>query len=185
MPNANPPPLPSPPAARHKTGWRIGALVALAASLGVLCIVLLYGYHFHWQASPTEQLVQVDSLRVGDCFAERPEDDEADYVDFVIKQSCQSAYHRKIYAATTLRGSRRSFPGDDLLDEIATDYCLGMFYPTQGQLYEDSDYYFGYYYPSASSWKKGDHEILCYVYLEEETEDGYPSLQEDTVRISL
>ncbi|WP_368498963.1 septum formation family protein [Herbiconiux sp. A18JL235] len=98
-------------------------------------------------------------LSVGDCFDEG----ESQSVQDVQKVDCAAAHDYEVYEAFDIPGD--DYPGDEAVDEAATNGCGASFATFIGIPYEQSAYDFNHLTPTADSWTKGgDHEVLCLVY---------------------
>ena len=86
---------------------------------------------------------------------------------------CSLEHDSEAYANITVAGI--SFPGDDAISEQAVAECTTEFTTFIGMDYEKSSLDFAYYYPTQSSWERGDHEILCLA-IDPETESVTGSL---------
>ncbi len=98
-------------------------------------------------------------LSVGDCF----NDGESQSVQDVQQVDCAAAHDYEVYEAFDIPGD--DYPGDEAVDEAATNGCGASFATFIGIPYEQSAYDFNHLTPTADSWTKGgDHEVLCLVY---------------------
>lgn len=103
----------------------------------------------------------VFELAVGDCFS-LPQGDEAVLFD-VLVAPCDEAHEHELYDAFSAGGAADDFPGDDPINELWQDRCIGSFDAFAGIAYEDSRLDVGALVPTVESWAEGDREIACYV----------------------
>ena len=101
----------------------------------------------------------VFTLRVGDC-GNVPENNEV--VSTLPTVPCSEPHDFEIYLSHIM--SQVDYPGEDAIAAEADEVCLAAFPDFIGIPYDDSQYYFSYYYPTEGSWAGGDREILCLVY---------------------
>ena len=52
-------------------------------------------------------------------------------------------------------------PGDQAIDEQASDACLAAFADYVGTAYDDSELDYLYVGPDAETWDLGDRQIVC------------------------
>lgn len=100
--------------------------------------------------------IDVLDLDVGDCLVTGGPGRVTQTVPVV---DCSLEHDSEAYANITVEGS--SFPGDDAISTQAVAECTTEFATFIGLDYEKSNLDFAYYYPTESSWERGDHEILC------------------------
>lgn len=101
----------------------------------------------------------VFTLQVGDCLNDA---DAADTVSEVPVVPCAEPHDSEIYASVILGGD--TFPGTDAVLAEGDDQCGTEFDAFIGIPYVESIYDFSYYFPTESSWERGDREILCVIF---------------------
>ena len=100
----------------------------------------------------------VFTLAVGDCF----NDQNAEEIDSVQAIPCSDAHDYEAYFAFDV-SEDETFPGDDVITQVAEERCMAEFATFIGKSYEESTLDFNYLSPTEGSWESGDHEILCLV----------------------
>ena len=105
--------------------------------------------------------VDAFEVRVGDCF-----DDEAfesSEISEIPAIPCSEPHDNQVYAAFDI--PEEKWPGDERVDELATEGCFDRFADAIGKGYEDSVIDFTTIYPSEGSWKqRDDREVICVGY---------------------
>ena len=143
-----------PPAARA-----LPLLVMGAAGLALAGCSALGGAGALSSPTPTgPPEVSVLDLQVGDCIAAGGAGRATVTVPVV---DCAEPHNGEAYAMLPLTGE--AFPGTDEVTDSAVTGCTSEFTTFVGVEYAASALDFAYYYPTATSWKAGDHEILCLV----------------------
>ncbi|MCF4120688.1 DUF4190 domain-containing protein [Antribacter sp. KLBMP9083] len=99
------------------------------------------------------------SVTIGECFAMPPADD-IDLTALEV-QDCAGPHDAEFYAVQELPSGE--YPGEESIFTSGDDYCLTEFNTYVGIDYDDSEFDFGYFYPTAKSWAFGDREINCYA----------------------
>jgi hypothetical protein len=100
------------------------------------------------------------TIAVGDCLNDASiQNEEVTTIPLV---TCDKPHDTEVVASVLIDDG--DFPGDDAVASRADDECLAAFEDYVGLAYEDSDYDFAYYVPTAESWAGGDREILCTVF---------------------
>ena len=94
-------------------------------------------------------------VRVGDCLAE-PAGEKVDDVTIV---PCSSPHYLEAFAATKVPDAK--FPGEQALIDKATEACKPKFKEFAGVDIDSSVLGMTFFYPTTSSWKLGDREIIC------------------------
>lgn len=102
--------------------------------------------------------VQVDELRVGDCFNAGDETEISD-VDGV---PCSEPHDYEVFAIQDRDGE--TYPTQAEFDTIFESVCIPAFESYVGSDYATSALYAGFITPSESSWDDGDREYICYLY---------------------
>ena len=128
----------------------------------VIGVVLLVGYLQTAQRGSDGSLtsagtVNVNDLRVGDCFNAGDETEISD-VDGV---PCDEGHAYEVYAVQERDGD--SYPTDAEFDAIFESVCLSAFEAYVGSPYATSELYASMITPSEGSWDDGDREYICYL----------------------
>jgi hypothetical protein len=112
------------------------------------------------------EMVSAFDLEVGECF----DGPDSGTVEEVERIDCASPHTYEIYAAIVHPGGNNEpFPGDDAIGTFAEDECIAAFEPFVGLDYDSSELFIFYLQPTAETWQIGDREVLCTVYLENDT----------------
>jgi hypothetical protein len=98
-------------------------------------------------------------LRLGDCFNDSAhvtaEVDEMTVVD------CGSPHDAEVFGVPNLPGKPAApYPGDDEVDRLSYELCLGEFASYVGIDFLDSAWEFGYLRPTEESWRKYDDRLV-------------------------
>ena len=135
----------------------VTALAVVAASILLAGCGVLGGAGAEPTPTPTgPPEVDVLDLAVGDCFATG---ESAKATLSVPVVDCALQHDSEAYASVAIEGT--AFPGDDAVHDRAIAECTTRFTAFIGLDYEKSSLDFAYYYPTVSSWERGDHRILC------------------------
>lgn len=104
--------------------------------------------------------VDAFEVRVGDCF-----DDEAfenTEVSEIPAVPCSQEHDNEVYATFDLSGE---WPGDERVEELASEGCLDRFAGAIGKGYEDSVFALTTIHPTQGSWnQRDDREVICVGY---------------------
>jgi hypothetical protein len=142
------------PAAFTRGILAAGAVVLVGAALGGCSLLGSFG-----EGPPPGELDAFE-IKVGDCLNDADVSDEITSVPFV---DCSEPHDSEVFARTEITGD--IFPGNDELETELAAFCRGdVFTQFIGVEYADSKYDTSGYYPSDSSWKNGDRELLCTVW---------------------
>jgi hypothetical protein len=102
--------------------------------------------------------VRVDRVRVGDCFDAQ----DAVEVDELPLVPCNERHDHEIYEAFDLTGE--SWPGQEEVERLAAEGCLGPFADYVGVSLADSSLDAFPITPSEESWTEDDdRQVLCVV----------------------
>ena len=76
---------------------------------------------------------------------------------------CGSAHDAEVFAVATLPAEPSAhYPGDDEVDRLSNELCVGEFASYVGVDFLDSAWDFGYFMPTHESWRKdGDRLVVC------------------------
>jgi hypothetical protein len=121
-------------------------------------------------SSETGENTDVFALMVGDCLDDPQAD--GDEVFDVNTVDCAAPHDNEIYDSVLLPDGE--FPGAESIDASSSAECVASFASFAGIEYADSvrlEYF--PFYPTESSWKNGDREILCAIYALDES--GVPT----------
>jgi hypothetical protein len=105
---------------------------------------------------------QIFSLAPGTCFLEpdRARVGEVETVD------CASVHDLEVFATVTLPfAPGEPLPDDETLWGTAWEQCLPFFEPYTGEPYDQSSWWLDAFVPDRHSWKAGDREAVCVLYL--------------------
>ncbi len=130
------------------TSWVVGiVIIAVIAGVGLIFRDRLSG--------------AATDLRVGDCFDEPANMNEVTDVQF---RPCNEAHDGEVMYVADYP-DQDAFPGESAFDQYVLDFCVPAFETYVGRDYEtDTEFDFGYFFPSSEGWNSGDHEVTCYVF---------------------
>lgn len=100
-----------------------------------------------------------EDLRVGDCFNDSgrgtPEPGVITQVD------CGSPHDAEVFGVPTLPGAPGApYPGDDEVERLSYDLCLGDFATFVGIDFLDSRWELTYIFPAEETWRKYDDRLV-------------------------
>jgi hypothetical protein len=98
-------------------------------------------------------------LDVGTCFDDPESFEEVEDVPIV---DCSVPHDNEVIANQDLTGS--DYPGQDQVENRASQICYDNFADYVGIAYEDSIYDIGWLFPTEESWEIGDREVICFAY---------------------
>jgi hypothetical protein len=113
------------------------------------------------EADGSGEMVDVYELRRGHCIRELPlhTGPTLEIVD------CDQRHDAEVYGLPAIdEPLSASFPGDDVLLDRAESLCIDEFDTYVGRTYSESDFEFGFFYPSEESWDEDDREVVCYAW---------------------
>ena len=99
------------------------------------------------------------SVEVGDCFDDPGDREEVAAVPAV---PCDQPHTYEAYHAFELEGDE--FPGNEQVQQLASDGCFTEFEAFVGTPYQESTLNVFFLGPSALSWEDADREVLCAVH---------------------
>ena len=102
----------------------------------------------------------VVSLKLGDCLDAAALDDEDVTTSPLV--DCGSPHDLEIFFEKEIDG--KDFPSNETLNSLGREACLSAFTGFVGKPFADSTLDFRYYYPTESSWNRGDHTIDCAIF---------------------
>jgi len=98
-------------------------------------------------------------LDVGTCF---DDPDTFEQVEDVPIVDCDEPHDNEVIANQDLTGS--DYPGQDQIENRASQICYDQFSDYVGISYEESMYDIGWLYPTDETWAAGDREVICFGY---------------------
>lgn len=98
-------------------------------------------------------------LDIGTCF---DDPDTFEQVEDVPIVDCADPHDNEVFANVDLTGS--DYPGQDQVENRATQICYDHFSDYVGISYEESVYDIGWLFPTAETWDAGDREVICFGY---------------------
>ena len=98
-------------------------------------------------------------LEVGTCFDDPESFEEVEDVPLV---DCSVPHDNEVIANEDLTGS--DYPGQDQVENRASQICYDNFSDYVGIAYEESLYDIGWLFPTEESWAVGDREVICFAY---------------------
>lgn len=123
------------------------------------------------ETSVGEATEDVFDLQIGDCLASFDAlSESATEVKTVETVDCSEPHAYEVYHDVEPWGIEESFPGQDVVEQVTVDECLGAFEVFVGLDYQSSVLDISVLYPTSSSWTLGlDRKITCLVYRIDET----------------
>ncbi len=98
-------------------------------------------------------------LDIGTCFDDPETFDQVEDVPVV---DCDDPHDNEVIANVDLTGD--DYPGQDQVENRATQICYEEFSDYVGISYEASMYDIGWLFPTAETWAAGDREVICFAY---------------------
>ena len=102
--------------------------------------------------------LQVQDLRVGDCFVFEESVEEVSEVD---ARPCTEPHRYEIFHITNWQGADDSYPSDDAWFSFYLDSCVPPFEEYVGRSYESSALDFVPFTPTEEGWDAGDRVVQC------------------------
>jgi hypothetical protein len=134
------------------------AVILVAVSLALTGCATLGGAATPSPTPTGPPEVDVLSLDVGDCLATTGNHGTTSTVPVV---ECSQEHESEVYSRLVLDDD--TFPGDDAVRDRAVTGCTQRFAEFVGIAYDDSSLDFAYYFPTRTSWERGDRDIVCLV----------------------
>ncbi len=98
-------------------------------------------------------------LDVGTCFDDPETFDQVEDVPVV---DCDDPHDNEVIANHDLMGD--DYPGQEQVENRATQICYDRFSDYLGISYEASMYEIGWLFPTQETWAAGDREVICFAY---------------------
>ncbi|MFV1971161.1 MAG: septum formation family protein [Acidimicrobiia bacterium] len=98
-------------------------------------------------------------LDVGTCFDDPETLEQVEDVPIV---DCAEPHDNEVFANVDLTGG--DYPGQEQVENRATQICYDNFSDYVGIAYEQSIYDIGWLFPTAETWAVGDREVICFAY---------------------
>jgi hypothetical protein len=98
-------------------------------------------------------------LDVGTCFDDPETFEQVEDVPIV---ECAEPHDNEVIANEDLTGS--DYPGQEQVENRASQICYDHFAPYVGIAYEESIYDIGWLFPTEETWAAGDREVICFAY---------------------
>jgi putative regulator of septum formation len=98
-------------------------------------------------------------LDVGTCFDDPETFEQVEDVPIV---DCAEPHDNEVFANVDLTGG--DYPGQEQVENRATQICYDNFSDYVGIAYEQSIYDIGWLFPTAETWAVGDREVICFAY---------------------
>ena len=137
----------------------LGASVALLTALsGCSLISNVLG------GGPSNGEDDVFALKVGDCFNQSSKE-QTDEITSIPIVECDTLHDYEVYSAPLV--DHDEFPGAEEISDEADTLCIEDFEAFLGMSYDEAfnGYLYDYstLYPTSTSWKSGDREIICAI----------------------
>lgn len=104
--------------------------------------------------------VEINDLRVGDCFDSASDTEEIAEVD---GKPCTEPHEYELFHVATWTGSEE-YPSDSDMEQLIIAECLPAFEGWVGIPYEESIYDIFWTAPTQESWDAGDRLFQCAIY---------------------
>jgi hypothetical protein len=98
-------------------------------------------------------------LDVGTCFDDPENIEEVRAVPVV---DCSESHDNEVIANRDIFGN--GYPGQDEVEDLASEVCYDSFAAYVGIAYEKSIYEIGSLFPTEGTWAFGDREVICFAY---------------------
>lgn len=109
-----------------------------------------------------ESDVPVFLIRPGDCFNDPPPERQLEQVDVV---TCEQPHDNEVFATVAHPAPRdEAFPGRDAVVAYAEQACPQPFADYVGATYDQSRFTLFPIVPSATTWERGDRQVICALY---------------------
>jgi hypothetical protein len=156
---------PSPVAQQRKPRPAWLALLLRFGWIGVVVVIAVVGAVLNAHRNDAGQIstggtLQVQDLRIGDCF--NLKDEEADSVTDVDAKPCADSHRYELYHVASLEAG--DYPSADQLSGFAEQECVGAFADYVGLTYDTSTLEVVYFTPSSDAWDGGDRSVQCAAY---------------------
>ena len=103
-------------------------------------------------------------IRVGDCIGDDVPSGREEVYD-VWATPCSQEHIMEVFYIHELQNKYQSYPGEELVNEEAANFCSGSFFNDfVGLPYEESIYEVSYYFPLPHSWDAGDTRVQCLIH---------------------
>jgi putative regulator of septum formation len=99
-----------------------------------------------------------DQLKTGDCFKTGTE--KATYT--ITRVDCRSRHEAEVTGKFNLSGGSR-YPGDKAVEKASDARCAKYFARYVGIDWDSSAYNYDYAPPEPSTWRQGDHKVICFA----------------------
>ena len=154
--------VPSPPVPpTHQGGGGGSGRFARFVIRLTIVLVIAGGFAIYRAATRTET-APVDTLTIGTCF----QDPGIGIVGTIEPVDCKEGHDLEVFAIVQLPfGAGTARPAEDELFDRAYDECLPPFARYTGEQYVDSAYYIDALVPDLHTWKAGDREAVCFLFL--------------------
>lgn len=111
-------------------------------------------------------------LSVGDCFNPPGGAGANSALVDIEKIDCSSPHYAEVFRVIDL-GDYSSYPGDEVISEMASSECLGdNFSDFIGVEFEESDVHASSFVPNRSTWSRDGNEIICFAFIPDENFSG-------------
>lgn len=148
---------------RPRPAWL--ALLTRFGWIGALIVIAGVGLFLNARRDDAGQIstggtLQVQDLRVGDCF--NLKDEAADSVEDVAAKPCTESHKYELYHVAAM--GEGDYPADDELSGFAEQECVAAFTSYVGLGYDTSVLEVVYFTPTSDAWDSGDRSVQCAAY---------------------
>jgi hypothetical protein len=136
-------------------GIVLGSLWLAGIGIATGFVATSSGTPHHAVDAAAPQDVDIDSLKVGECINESP--DQAPITVPLVP--CSQPHDSEVFAVFSLTG--RKYPGDAAVVRFAQGGCDKRFDAYVGTAADSDNWDIGYYTPTADTWSVGDRRVFC------------------------
>lgn len=148
----------------NNRGLALTGIIA-GASWFVISVVAGVGFFVLQKVAPSgTTLTDPGDVKVGECFAEGPEEPESGLTADVMGLriiDCATAHHGEVYYLGQM--SEAAYPGFEESAAYAEKVCLGSIAVSKLDLDKAGDLTPYYLFPTQGTWGQGDRDIRCTV----------------------
>jgi hypothetical protein len=136
--------------------------VGLIVFVALIAVGAITSFFFSASRSDSGEIsrsgdIDVNDLRVGDCFDFK--DPDAEEFDQVTARPCSEEHGYELFFVGTMPAE--TYPTDTAFDSYVTDACEPAFATYVGRAYEASRLELTWVGPTSDGWNSGDHAVQC------------------------
>jgi hypothetical protein len=136
------------------------ATTSIVAAVGVLLVGGVLIAFLLQSRDPSEALIPIEEVEVGDCVDETPPSDSLVVALPVV--DCGRPHDAEVFGRTRMRfPGDAPFPRQSQFDAVGSRQCSDHFMLYANERHETSDFDLYVVNPTEEGWESGDREILC------------------------